>query len=109
MTIVRRKQLSLAERLYLPEILRGLSITFRKMFEKRATRQYPEEPLPKTEVTRGLVGRYVETYAYADGRLDVRWKGYSLPYQVFDKEQRVTHAAITENKRLGDVLAYIKC
>jgi hypothetical protein len=29
-------------------------------------------------VTRGLVGRYVETYAYADGRLDVRWKGHSL-------------------------------
>lgn len=64
--------------------------------------------LAETEVTRGLVGRYVETYAYADGRLDVRWKGYSLSYQVFDKDQRVTHAAITENKRLGDVLAYIK-
>jgi hypothetical protein len=64
--------------------------------------------LAETEVTRGLVGRYVETYAYADGRLDVRWKGYSLPYTVFDKDQRVTHAAITENKRLGDVLAYIK-
>jgi hypothetical protein len=64
--------------------------------------------LQETEVTRGLVGRYVETYAYADGRLDVRWKGFSLPYSVFDKDQRVTHAAITENKRLGDVLAYIK-
>lgn len=64
--------------------------------------------LAETDVTRGLVGRYVETYAYADGRLDVRWKGYSLPYTVFDKDQRVTHAAITENKRLGDVLAYIK-
>lgn len=64
--------------------------------------------LAESEVTRGLVGRYVETYAYADGRLDVRWKGYSLPYTVFDKDQRVTHAAITENKRLGDVLAYIK-
>ncbi|QRM45497.1 ISNCY family transposase [Rhizobium sp. BG4] len=64
--------------------------------------------LEETDVTRGLVGRYVETYAYADGRLDVRWKGYSLPYTVFDKDQRVTHAAITENKRLGDVLAYIK-
>jgi hypothetical protein len=64
--------------------------------------------LQETEVTRGLVGRYVETYAYADGRLDVRWKGYSLPYTVFDKDQRVTHAAITENKRLGDVLAYIR-
>lgn len=64
--------------------------------------------LEETEVTRGLVGRYVETYAYADGRLEVRWKGYSLPYTMFDKDQRVTHAAITENKRLGDVLAYIK-
>ncbi|MBB4146244.1 ISNCY family transposase, partial [Rhizobium rhizoryzae] len=64
--------------------------------------------LQETEVTRDLVGRYVETYVYADGRLDVRWKGYCLPYKVFDKDQRVTHAAITENKRLGDVLAYIK-
>ncbi|MDR7223093.1 ISNCY family transposase [Aminobacter aminovorans] len=64
--------------------------------------------LDETEVTRGLVGRYVETYAYADGRFDVRWKGHSLPYRVFDKDQRVTHAAITENKRLSDVLAYIK-
>nr|MDI5930295.1 ISNCY family transposase [Rhizobium leguminosarum] len=64
--------------------------------------------LEETEVTRGLVGRYVETYAYADGRLDVRWKGYSLPYTVFDKDQRVTHAAITENKRLSDILAYVK-
>ena len=32
----------------------------------------------------------------------------TVPYRVFDKDQRVTHAAITENKRLGDVLAYIK-
>ncbi|ANK94266.1 ISNCY family insertion sequence transposase domain-containing protein (plasmid) [Rhizobium sp. N6212] len=64
--------------------------------------------LVESEVTRGLAGRYVETYAYADGRLDVRWKGHSLPYKVFDKDQRVTHAAIVENKRLGDVLAYIK-
>ncbi len=31
--------------------------------------------LEETDVTRGLVGQYVETYAYADGRLDVRWKG----------------------------------
>jgi hypothetical protein len=64
--------------------------------------------LEETEVTRGLVGRYVETYAFADGRLEVRWKGHSLSYRVFDKDQRVTHAAITENKRLSDVVAYIK-
>lgn len=78
----------------------GAQLTF--SFERRRIM------LEETEVTRGLVGRYVETYAYADGRLDVRWKGHSLRYTVFDKDQRVTHAAITENKRLGDVLAYIK-
>ena len=64
--------------------------------------------LIETEVSRGLAGKYVETYAYADGRLDVRWKGHSLPYTVFDKDQRVTHAAVTENKRLGDVLEFIR-
>ena len=53
MVIVKRKTLSLSERLYLPEILRGLRVTWSKMFAPRVTRQYPEEPLPKTEVTRG--------------------------------------------------------
>ena len=53
MVIVKRKELSLAERLYLPEIVRGLSVTLRKIFTKPITRQYSEEPLPKNEVTRG--------------------------------------------------------
>jgi NADH-quinone oxidoreductase subunit I len=51
--VVRRKELTLWERLWLPEIARGLSITFGKFFQKRITRQYPEEPLPKDAVTRG--------------------------------------------------------
>jgi NADH-quinone oxidoreductase subunit I len=53
MVIVKRKELSFFERLYLPEVARGLSITFGKLFAKKITRQYPEEPLPKTPVTRG--------------------------------------------------------
>ena len=53
MVIVKRKELSLSEKLYLPEILRGLSMTLRVMFKKPITRQYPEEPLPTDEVTRG--------------------------------------------------------
>jgi NADH-quinone oxidoreductase subunit I len=53
MVIVKRKELSLAEKLYIPEVLRGLSVTFRKMFEPKVTRQYPEEPLVTTPVTRG--------------------------------------------------------
>lgn len=53
MVIVKRKELTLAERLYLPEVVRGLRITLGKMFKKPSTRQYPEEPLIKTAVTRG--------------------------------------------------------
>lgn len=64
--------------------------------------------LEKNDISIGLVGKYVETYEFADGRLDVRWRGCALPYTVFDKEQRVTHTAITENKRLGEVLSWIK-
>ena len=43
-----------------------------------------------------------------DGRFEVRSKGRSLPYKIFDMDQRVTHAAITDNKRLGAVLEHIK-
>lgn len=44
-----------------------------------------------------------------DGRIQVRAKGVALPYSIFDPHQQsVTHAAITENKRLGAVLAHIK-
>ena len=31
--------------------------------------------LDETDLTRGLAGKYVDTYAFADGGLDVRWKG----------------------------------
>lgn len=65
--------------------------------------------LEETEVTRGLVGKYVDTYAWPDGRFAVRWKGVSLPYRVFDPDQqRLTHTAITENKHLSAVLAYAR-
>jgi len=53
MVIVKRKELSLAERLFLPEIARALSYSLRAIFKPKITRQYPEEPLPKTAVTRG--------------------------------------------------------
>ena len=55
-----------------------------------------------------LRGKIVEIYDFPDGRLEVRWKGRLLPYSAFDKLQRVSHAAIVENKRLGEILAWIK-
>ena len=64
--------------------------------------------LEESDISRGLVGKYVDTYAFVDGRFEVRWKGQSLPYRIFDMDQRVTHAAVTENKRLGAVLSHIK-
>jgi len=53
MVIVKRRELTFAERLFLPGIVRALSQTFQALFKKEVTRQYPEEPLPTTEVTRG--------------------------------------------------------
>jgi hypothetical protein len=38
----------------------------------------------------------------------VRWKGYSLPYRIFSKDQRVSHTAIVENKRLRHALTTVK-
>ena len=64
--------------------------------------------LEDTDITRGVAGKYVDTYAFTDGRLDIRWRGLSLPYKMFDMDQCVTHAAIVENKRLCHVLAFIK-
>jgi hypothetical protein len=64
--------------------------------------------LERGEVSDELAGKYVELYDFPDGHLEVRWKGLSLPYRVFSKDQRVSHTAIVENKRLGHVLAIVK-
>jgi hypothetical protein len=53
--------------------------------------------LERGEVADTLAGRYVELYDFADRPLEVRWKGYSLPYRVFSKDQRVSHTVIVEN------------
>ena len=64
--------------------------------------------LNDSEHARSAIGQYVETYAFADRPIEIRWKGILLPYRVFDpNQQRVTHASITENKRLAEVLSYI--
>jgi len=65
--------------------------------------------LEVNDLTRGLVGKYVDVYEMPDGRLQARAKGVAPPCSIFDPhQQRVTHAAITENKHLSAILAYIK-
>ena len=64
--------------------------------------------LERSEVAEGLAGQYVEVYDFADRPLEVRWKGHSLPYRIFSKDQRVSHTAIVENKRLRHALTTVK-
>lgn len=60
------------------------------------------------ELTRGLVGKFVDVYEYGCGRIQVRAKGVVLPHTILNPERKITHAAITENKRLSAVLEHIK-
>ena len=64
--------------------------------------------LERSAVADKLAGQYVEVYDFSDRPLEVRWKGQSLPYQIFSKDQRVSHTAIVENKRLSHALATVK-
>ncbi len=41
--IIRKKDLTLLQKLYIPEIAKGLLTTLKQMFQPRFTRQYPEE------------------------------------------------------------------
>jgi len=64
--------------------------------------------LERNATSEDLSGKYVDVYDFPDGRLEVRFKDLLLPYRVFSKDQRVSHTAIVENKRLGHTLALIK-
>jgi winged helix-turn helix protein len=63
--------------------------------------------LEPNEFTRPLARKRVTVIDYPDGRLSIQYEGRDLPYRTFDKLQKVDQAAIVENKRLGEVLAYV--
>lgn len=48
------RQMTLAEKLYLPAIIKGLSITFSHIFKKTPTVKYPEEQREFAPVYRGM-------------------------------------------------------
>jgi hypothetical protein len=77
------------------------------LLEKHAIK-VGRETLRRWMIADGLGGKYLDLYHFPDGRLEVRWKGRSLPYRVFRKDQRVSHTVIVENKRLGHALSIIK-
>jgi NADH-quinone oxidoreductase subunit I len=52
--LVSRKQMSFLDVIYLPAIIKGMFITFKHMFKKRPTINYPEKTRPFSPVFRGL-------------------------------------------------------
>ena len=50
-----------------------------------------------------LRGKMVDIYDFPDGRLEVRWKGSSLPYSAFDKLQRVSKEQQDRQPRLNTI------
>jgi transposase len=64
--------------------------------------------LERSELSERLAGQHVEIYDFAGRPMEVRWKGYSLPYRIFSKDQRVSHTSVVENKRLGHALSIVK-
>ncbi|MES2730448.1 MAG: NADH-quinone oxidoreductase subunit NuoI [Bacteroidota bacterium] len=52
--VLEKREMTLAERAYLPAILQGLGITIKHFFRKKATIRYPEEQRPLSPVFRGL-------------------------------------------------------
>ena len=66
---------------------------------------YLIEPGPETLELRGQQCR---VHAYADGRIELRHRGRSLPFRAFDEHRHVTQGDIVSNKRLGAVLEKIQ-
>jgi Winged helix-turn helix len=63
--------------------------------------------LEPNEITHPLARQRVTIVDYPDGRVAIHHKGRDLPYRTFDRLQKVEQAAIVENKRLGEVLAFV--
>lgn len=51
---VERKPMNAWERMYLPNIFKGMAITFSHLFKKKPTINYPEQQRPFSAVFRGL-------------------------------------------------------
>ncbi len=52
--VVVNKELTWVEKLYLPAIVKGMMITFKHIFKKKATVKYPEQLRPIAPVYRGV-------------------------------------------------------
>jgi hypothetical protein len=61
-----------------------------------------------TAQNRALARKRVTVYENYLGRIKIKYEDTQLAYRTFDKLRKVDETAIVENKRLDNVLAYIK-
>lgn len=52
--MVSNKKMTLAERFYLPAVIKGMGITFKHIFQKKVTIQYPDQKRPFSDIYRGM-------------------------------------------------------
>lgn len=64
--------------------------------------------LQQTPAALLAAGKIVEVVEYPDGEIVLRHNGADLPYRLFNKERRVSQAAVVENKFFGPLLAQIR-
>lgn len=62
--------------------------------------------LEPDDLTRSLRRRKVRVYDFPDGTLDIRYRGRSLPFTVFDKVRQVRQSDVVSNKRLAATLRF---
>ncbi len=87
-------------------------------FAWRETRRVTQAPtlhynrmvyvLDQTPQALAAATKVAEVVEYPDGRIVVRHKGAELPYRLFDKNRRVSQAAVVGNKFFGPLLAIIR-
>ncbi len=51
--VVSRKEMTVMEKLYLPAIVQGMTITLKHLFKKKVTVRYPEQERPRSAMYRG--------------------------------------------------------
>ena len=52
--VMQRIPMNFWERIYLPAIIKGMTITISHLFKRKVTYQYPEQKRPMSDVFRGL-------------------------------------------------------
>jgi hypothetical protein len=62
--------------------------------------------LEPNDLTRRLRRCKVRVYDFPDGTIDIRHRGRSLPFRVFDRVRQVRQADVVSNKRLSAALQF---